>query len=112
VKRHHEHINSYKGKHLIEAGLQFQRFHGRENGGMQEDMVIEKELRIVHPDPKAAGEGTLGLAGAYSSSKLAPSGTLSLTRLHLLAVPLPVAKHSNTLIFGGHSYSNQHTSEP
>jgi hypothetical protein len=26
VKRHHYHGNSYKGKHLIGAGLQFQRF--------------------------------------------------------------------------------------
>ena len=26
VKRHHDQGNSYKGKHLIEAGLQFQRF--------------------------------------------------------------------------------------
>jgi hypothetical protein len=26
VKRHHDHDNSYKGKHLIGAGLQFQRF--------------------------------------------------------------------------------------
>ena len=26
VKRHHDHSNSYKGKHLIGAGLQFQRF--------------------------------------------------------------------------------------
>ena len=25
-KRHHDHGNSYKGKHLIEACLQFQRF--------------------------------------------------------------------------------------
>jgi hypothetical protein len=26
VKRHHDHNNSYKRKHLIEAGLQLQRF--------------------------------------------------------------------------------------
>ena len=25
VKRHHDHHNSYKGKHLIGTGLQFQR---------------------------------------------------------------------------------------
>ena len=25
VKRHHDHSNSYKGKHLVGAGLQFQR---------------------------------------------------------------------------------------
>jgi hypothetical protein len=26
VKRHHDHGNSYKGKHLVEDGLNFQRF--------------------------------------------------------------------------------------
>ena len=26
AKRHHDHSNSYKGKHFIEAGLQIQRF--------------------------------------------------------------------------------------
>jgi hypothetical protein len=26
VKRHHDHCNSYKGKHLIGAGLQVERF--------------------------------------------------------------------------------------
>ena len=26
MKRHHDHGNSHKGKHLIGAGLQFQRF--------------------------------------------------------------------------------------
>jgi hypothetical protein len=29
LKRGHDHTNSYKGKHLIEAGLQFQRFTQR-----------------------------------------------------------------------------------
>ena len=26
MKRHHDHSNSYKGKHLFQAGLQFQKF--------------------------------------------------------------------------------------
>jgi hypothetical protein len=38
-KRHHDHGNSYKGKHLSGAGLQLQRFevhsyHGKEGGGI------------------------------------------------------------------------------
>ena len=48
VKRHHDHDNSYKGKHLIGAGLQFRGLvyyhHGRKHGGVQADMVLEKLL--------------------------------------------------------------------
>ena len=48
-------------KESIELGLAH-RFiglvhyhHGRKHGGTQADMVLEKELRVLHPDPKAAG---------------------------------------------------------
>ena len=45
VKRHHNHDNTYKGKHLIGAGLQFrglaQYYHGLKHGGLQADMVME-----------------------------------------------------------------------
>jgi hypothetical protein len=55
VKRHHEQCNSYKGKHLIGAGLQFQGsahyHHGRKHGSVQVDMVLEKMLRVLHLDP-------------------------------------------------------------
>ena len=50
VKRHHGHGNSYKGKHLIEAGLQFRSLvhycQGRKHDGQQADMVPEKEQRV------------------------------------------------------------------
>ena len=43
AKRHHG--NSYKGKHLIGAGLQFRGLvhchHGWEHGGVLADMVLE-----------------------------------------------------------------------
>jgi hypothetical protein len=29
--------------------------HGWEHGSTQVDMVLEKELRVSHPDPQAAG---------------------------------------------------------
>ena len=29
--------------------------HGRKHGSMQADMVLEKELRVLHLDPQAAG---------------------------------------------------------
>jgi hypothetical protein len=58
VKRHHDHGNSYKGKHLIGAGLQFRgsvHYHqGRKHGSIQAGMVLEKELRVLHLDLKAA----------------------------------------------------------
>lgn len=44
VKRRHDHRNSYKGRHLIEAALQFRGLvhchHGMDNGRMQTDMVL------------------------------------------------------------------------
>ena len=50
VKRHHDPNNSYKGKHLIKAGLKFRGLvhyhHGRKHGSMQADTVLEKELRV------------------------------------------------------------------
>jgi hypothetical protein len=52
VKRHHVHSNSYKGKHLTRAGLQFRGLvpyqYGRKHGSMQADMVLEKELRVLY----------------------------------------------------------------
>jgi hypothetical protein len=58
VKRYHDHGNSYKEKHLIGDGLQFQRFsyhHGKKHGKVQADLVLEKELRVLHHDLQAAG---------------------------------------------------------
>ena len=47
MKRHYDHSNSYKGKHLIGVGLQFRGLvyycHGGWHGGKQADMVLEKE---------------------------------------------------------------------
>jgi hypothetical protein len=47
-------VYSYKGKHLIEAGLQFHEHHGGKHGGMQADMEIERDLKVLHLDPQAA----------------------------------------------------------
>ena len=56
VKRHHDQGKSYKG-HLIEAGLQVQRFiplsPRQEHGSIQADMVQE-QLRVLHLHLKAA----------------------------------------------------------
>ena len=46
VKRHHHRGNSYNGKQLIGAGLQFRGLThshtGRKHGGMQADMVLQR----------------------------------------------------------------------
>jgi hypothetical protein len=55
VRRHHDQGNSYKGQHLIGAGLQSQMFiimAGR-HGSMQAGMVQEKR-RVLHLGPQAA----------------------------------------------------------
>ena len=68
MKRHRDHGNSYKGRHLIGAGLQLRGLvhdhHGRKHGSMQADMVPEREPRVQHLDPQAAGRDreTLSLA--------------------------------------------------
>jgi hypothetical protein len=43
VKRHRNHDNSYKGKYL-------------KHGSLKVDMVLEKKLRVLHPDLQAAGK--------------------------------------------------------
>lgn len=58
VKTHHDRGNFYKRKHLTGACLQFRGVvhghHGRENGGTQASMVLEKYLRVLHLDPWAS----------------------------------------------------------
>jgi hypothetical protein len=50
VKRHCDFSNSYRGKHLTGAGLQFRglvHYHqGRKHINMQADIVLEEEQRV------------------------------------------------------------------
>ena len=69
VKRQHYHSNFYKGKYLAGADFQFQRFihyhHGENPGSLQADMLLEKELRVLHLDHRQQKErpcATLGIA--------------------------------------------------
>ena len=63
MKRHHDHGNYYKGKHSIGLAYTFRGLvhghHGRGNGSTQAHMVLEKELRVLHPDLQAAGRERL-----------------------------------------------------
>ena len=52
MKRHHDQGNSYKGKHLVEVGLQVQSFSSIIMGGSMADMVLE-EQRVLHLDLQA-----------------------------------------------------------
>ena len=59
AKRHHDHSNSDKGKHLTGPGLPSFRgvvhhHYGRKHGSVQADMVPEKELRVLRLDLQAA----------------------------------------------------------
>ena len=59
VKRHHDQGNSHKDKLLAYSfrGSVYYH-HGRKHGSMQADMVLEKELRVLHLDLKAARKKT------------------------------------------------------
>jgi hypothetical protein len=50
MRGHQDHGNSYKGNHLTRSGLQFQNFNDGKHGATQADMVLEKELRVLHLD--------------------------------------------------------------
>ena len=93
MNRHHDQGNSYKGQHLIGAALQFQGsvhyHHARIHWSIQADMVLEKELRILHLDLKAARKKTV-----FQASRRGVSN------------PTPTMTH---FLQQGHTYSNEAT---
>ena len=60
--------------------------------GMQADMELEKELRVLHPDPQAAGSELCHTELTLSKRdyKAHPHRDILLRKLHLLIVPLPM----------------------
>jgi hypothetical protein len=61
MKRHHDHSNSYKGKHFIGAGFPVAEVQSiivmvGKHDSMQADMVLEKEPRVLHFDLKEQKE--------------------------------------------------------
>jgi hypothetical protein len=58
MKKCHRHSNPYKGKHLTRAGLlirgSVRYFHVWKHGGMQGNMLLEKELGVLHLDWQSA----------------------------------------------------------
>lgn len=66
MKPRHGHSSYYKRKGLIEAGFQVQRFSPLswpEHGGVQTDIVMEKELKVLHWNGRQQEEVTgIGLS--------------------------------------------------
>ena len=94
MKRQHDQGNFFvKGKHLIGAGLQFPGIQfiitmaGSTAAGRQADVVLEKELRVLHLDPQAAEGGCVHTECSLSIEDLKArlhNDILPSTRSHLL----------------------------
>jgi hypothetical protein len=58
MSRHQDQGNSYKGQHLIGAGLKVQRFSpllsSRQEHGSIQAGIVQEELRVLHLHLKAA----------------------------------------------------------
>ena len=82
VKRHHDQGDSYKGKHLIGASLQDQRFRPlsswQETGSMQAGIALEKECST----PCSKGEQENISQAARRVSKASPTVTHFLQQNH------------------------------
>ena len=59
VKRYPDQGNASKGKHLVGAVSHLITYHyGKKYGGMQADIMLEQEVRVLHLDPKATRKQT------------------------------------------------------
>ena len=97
--------NSYKGKHLIGGGLHIKGSvcyrHCGKHGRVQAGMVLEKELRVLRSQPKAAKGDCVPHGHSlsiYETSKPSPTvtcflhkATPSLSGPHPLIVTLPMS---------------------
>ena len=110
VKNHHDHSNSYKEKHLIGAGLQFQRFSPLSSwweAWQRAGRHGAEELRTLHLDPQTARRDCVHSEHRRPQSPL-HSDALPPIRPHLLIVPLPMGQTFKCASPWGHSYSNHH----
>jgi hypothetical protein len=71
-----------KKKSIYFRGLVYYQHSGK-HGSMQAVMMLEKQLRVLHPDVQAVGLEALGLAWALKPQS-PPQVTLPSTRPHLL----------------------------
>jgi hypothetical protein len=77
--------------------------HGRKHSGVQAAIMMEKELKVLHLDLQTGWRRLFYTGHSLSIGDLKAhphSDTLSLTRSHLLIVPLPISqafKHMSLL---------------
>ena len=73
MSRYRDQGKSYKNNISLGLAYSFRGsvyyHHGGKHGSMQADMVLEKELRVLHLDPQAAGRVTQGLTQAFEITK-------------------------------------------
>lgn len=98
-------------------------FHyGKKHAGIQTDVVLKKELRVLYLDPNAARRGRhrcldffFGRFKAYPFLQTSPNKDMPTpTRPHLFVFPFEVVhsqmiKHSNIWAYEGNSYSHHTT---
>lgn len=74
MKRDYDLNNFYKGKHFIGAvrGLVYYH-HGEKHGSVHADLLLEKELRVLHGDQLAIGrECNTGRSWSFCKLKVHP----------------------------------------
>ena len=124
VKRHYDHGNSYKGKHLIGAGLWFQRFSplsswwgawqhvGRHGAGK-----VAESSTSWPTGSKRRLWATLSIVWAYETSKPAshsdtppPTKSYLLPKQPHLLIGTPYMGQAFKIwVYGVHCYSNHHS---
>ena len=130
-KRHHGQGSSYKEKHLIGAGLQFQRFSpfsswqiawqhpGRHGAGERAELSIlirrQQKGIVSHRQQKGRLSSTLGRAWAKETSNPTPTMRNFLQLGHIYSNKGTPPNNSTCygqalkhMIYGGQTYSNHH----
>ena len=111
----HEDDSSYKGELAYSFRDLVHYHHGWQHGRVQTDMVLKNELGSSKQSP-TKGDCHTGQTWAYMRPQSPPpqwhtssnKATPIPTRRHLLIVPLPMAKHSNTWVYEAQIYWNLH----
>jgi len=112
MKRHRDNGNSYKGKHWVGAGLQFQRF----------SPLLPWQGAWRHAGSCGAGEGAESSTSQSAiirqrlrhralniwDLKAPPQWHTASNKATPPIVSLPMGQNPNLWVYGGHSYPNQH----
>jgi hypothetical protein len=81
VKRHHDQRNFIKANISLWLTYGFRCLvyyhHGGKHGSIQPDMVLEKDLRVLHLDPQANGDSVLYWAEHEHLRPQSPTSTVT-----------------------------------